>query len=58
MKVRSRAKNVTTEKIFVMVEIVNLALRAFIDSFEINNINSLIREKLRLILLCLKLYSE
>ena len=38
-----------------MVEIVNLALRAVIDSFEINTINFLIKKKLRLILICPKI---
>ena len=41
----------------VMVEIVDLALRAAIDSFEIDTVNSLNKKKSsRLILLCPKLY--
>ena len=40
----------------VMVEIIDLALRAVIDSLEIHTINYLIKEKSRLILLCEKLY--
>ena len=40
----------------VMVEIVGLTLRAVTDSFEIYMTNSMIKKKLRLILLCPKLY--
>ena len=40
-----------------MVEIVDLAMRAVIDSFETDTINSVIKKKkLRLISLCLKFY--